>query len=131
MRIAKTIALTLLALMIAAPMTAHAGAVTVYNKDCRTVLFKPWPVTRSRVDVHIWNFTEGCSDGWMRIAIGESKTMEVKEHYGNSEDNRCLYYHEAAGTSSVLHGRQDVYGDENASVTCKENLAKVCICKKD
>ncbi len=114
------------ALLIAtAPFAAHAGTVSIYNKDCRTVVFKPWPVARSRVTVKI-DGGSGCTDTKVTIGKGETQTVQLVTR--DSNGSTCSYTYAPMGTSDAIH---HIFGNENSSVTCKEEgLAEVCDCKR-
>ena len=115
------------ALMIAtaAPMTAQASKMTIYNKDCRTVVFKPWPVAKGRVTVKIEAGGETCTEAKVTVGKDSSETIEVKAR--GDLGFPCKYSHEAMGTA----GGEANYWLEDGSVTCKEDWFDVCQCTKD
>ena len=66
-------------------------------------------------------------DDWWTIDKGSSRTITLAAK-GINTTQTCPYAHEAEGT---VGGKQDVYGDENSSVTCRKDWAGVCQCTKD
>ena len=127
-RINSTLLGILSALIIAVtlPMTAHAGSLSIYNKNCTQVENF---VTKKHVTVHVyssWDYT-GCTREWVVVPRGHTKTIELVPDSGYGQ--RCgNYAHEAKGT---VGGHYNVHGDEVASVTCKRDWAWVCQCTKD
>ena len=111
------------ALMIA--MTAQASTMTIYNEDCRTVVFNPWPVAKGRVTVKIEAGGETCTEKKVTVGKGKSKTVEVRAR--GDLGFPCKYSHMAAGTV----GGESNYWLEDGSVTCKEDWFDVCQCTKD
>lgn len=107
------------------------GEVTIHNNNC-----SPW--LQDHVRVHFWgqaSTNEACTDTWVSLKHGETKTFQLRREFTDSSSDgktvihtRCKYFHEAEGTTG---GKQDLYGDEVASVTCKNDWAGVCQCTKD
>ena len=120
-----------LALPATAPL-AHAGTLTIHNENCtKNIGFKK----RKRVTVHVWGQEECDTDKKVTIDQGESKTIELDDHFKTSGSvyeegvvKECKYGHEAMGTVSFKH---DVAGSQDSHVTCKKDRIGVCQCRKD
>lgn len=112
-------------LIATVPLAAYAGSVNIYNKDCRTVLFKPWPVAKGRVTVNIQS-DDGCTD--TKTTIGKGQTRTIKLVARNNNGSVCSYTYEPMGTIDMNH---HIFGNKNSSVICKEEgLGEVCDCKE-
>ena len=113
-------------------LPAHAGTLTIYNKNCIKVKgFKKY----KRVSVHVWGPDECNTKTTVTVHQGESTTITLDEYYRveKSEYNEgtrkeCIYAHEAKGT---VFGGHNVRGTEDSHVTCKKDSIGVCQCKKD
>lgn len=124
--------ISVLTVAVIVPTTAQAGTLTIYNKNCtKTINFKKY----NRVTVHVYqkdHTDEGCTNTHVTVNKKSSKTIELVPYYyknGQWQDPRnCKYKHEAHGT---VAGKEDVHGNENASVTCKKDRIGVCQCTKD
>ena len=117
---------SMLAITTVAPMTAHAGTLTIYNKNCTK---RAGFIKKQRVTVHVFskNSDDGCTNEWVVVHRGHTETIELVPDSGYGQ--RCGHYmHEAKGT---VGGKYDVHGDETASITCKRDWAWVCQCTKD
>ena len=117
----------LMTIVINAPMTAQAGTLTIYNKNCTTlkVLKKV-----KRVTVHVFDdWFIKCTDKKVTVGIGQSKTITLKET-GYTTKGRwkaCRYSAEPMGTSE---GPSGLPGDEDLHITCKKG-GLWCGCFKD
>ncbi len=115
--------------------TAHAGSLTIHNNNC-----SPWLKDHVRVHVYGGNppgdqYPGTCTDTWVSLKHGETKTISLtgRLEYFSQADNvsyayDCKYTHEAEGT---VMGDSDIDGREDSHVTCKNDWAGVCQCKKD
>ena len=113
-------------IMMATPLTAHAGSMSIYNKNCTQVENF---VKKKQVTVHVYSSLgyTGCTNEWVVVHRGHTETIELVPDSGYGQ--RCGHYmHEAKGT---VGGKYDVHGDETASITCKRDWAWVCQCTKD
>ena len=118
--------ISMLLIVIAAPLTAQAGTMTIYNKNCtKTYNF----ATKQRVTVKIKskNSYKGCTKKKVTIHKGQSRTIELAET-GLAGDYCGKYSHQAIGTS---RGKRDVSPYQDSHVTCKRDWARVCQCTKD
>ena len=118
--------LSALLIVIATPLTAQAGTLTIFNKNCtKTADF----ATKKRVAVHVDTKRGyyGCTDIYTTVHKGHSKTIQLAEQADEGQD--CgNYRHEAAGT---IKGKFDVPADGDSHVTCKKDWLNVCQCTKD
>ena len=113
-----------LLITIAMPMAAHAGTMTIYNKNCTHLK----GLKRKKfVSVYV-NAQEshGCTSTLVQVKTGQSKTVALVAQ--NEKGETCKYRHVAKG---VIMGDFDVKAEDFSSVTCKRNLARVCKCIKD
>lgn len=117
---------SMLAITTVAPMTAHAGTLTIYNKNCTK---RAGFIKKQRVTVHVFskNSDDGCTNEWVTVHKGESETIEILAKDKNGK-NCSKYTHEATGT---VFNDYDISGFRNSSVTCKKDWAKICQCTKD
>lgn len=121
--------LPVLMIVIVAPLTAHAGTLTIFNKDCHTLKFDPWPKVVQRITVHVYDHPSACTKKHVSVKVGHYETVSlVAKHEVNGELYKCNYFHEAMGTAG---GKDDVYGGGHSSVTCKQDWADVCQCTED
>ena len=113
-------------------LPAHAGTLSIYNKNCATLKgFKNF----KRVTVHVYG-QDGCdTDTNVTVKQGESKTITLDEYYQEDDSTYkkgrvgvCKYAHEALGTVSF---KADVRGTADSSVTCRKDWLDVCQCTKD
>lgn len=113
---------------IAMPLTAHAGSLTIYNKNCtKTANF----TTKKRITLHVYPQDHrdevGCTNEWITVHKGSSRTIEISKYSMGGLD--CgKYRHEAAGTA---FGHFDVDAGKDSHVTCKKDRLGVCQCTKD
>lgn len=114
---------SVLAMTIATPMTAHAGTLTIYNKNCTKL--KGFKQVK-RVTVHVYDpDTVGCTKTDVTVHKGSAKKIWLEP---GSRTNPCKYKHEAKG---LILGKTDVHGSKNSSVTCEKDPDKICQCTKD
>ena len=107
-----------------APLTAHAGNVTIYNENCTHLKgLKRKKFVTVYVDA---SEAHGCTDTKVQVKKGHSKTIELVAR--NKNGITCKYNHNAEG---VVGGKYDIKAEEFSSVTCKRDRARVCQCKKD
>ena len=119
-----------LMLMMAVPLAAHAGTLTIHNDDCVKWMGFP-PKKKQRVTVHVSSKYSGCTRTEVTVHRGSSETIALKEGFTTSygEYQRCnKYRHDAHGAPI---GKADIDGRKDSSVTCKRDWSKVCKCTKD
>ena len=130
MKTIKPMKLTAIGLMsalliaVAMPMAAHAGTLTIYNKNCthlKGLKRKKSVTVKVTADV-------GCTNTKVKVKTGQSKTISLTVR--DKKGDICEYHHYAKGTGASWPPK-DVMGDEVSSVTCKRDWARVCQCKKD
>lgn len=122
-----------LMLAIAAPSPAHAGTLSIYNRDCTKFAgFK----RHKRVTVHV-DGPPGCTDTKVNVAIGSTRTINLVQTTDKArsgafiikvKEYECTYTHEASGT---VGGKQNIHGKQNSKVTCEKDRGGVCQCTKD
>lgn len=112
-------------MIAAAPLVAQAGTVTIHNDNCTTLKdFK----THKWVRVHVDSIQPGSTNKWVKLGLGESEKISLRETYKLGGKRLTYYYvHEAAGTA----GDNDVSGKEDSSVTCRKETLNICNCRKD
>lgn len=125
------------ALMITAvaPTAAHAGTLTIYNKECTHrdgLKKKNWVTVKVKGDPKCTNKKVQVSKGGTRVVDLIETTTTASGFLGKHEEVEeytCKYYHRAKGSPT---GYNDVKGDEDSRVTCKKSgLFKSCECIKD
>ena len=105
------------------PMAAHAGNVTIYNKNCTHLK----GLKRKKfVTVYIYAREDYCTDTKVQVKTGQSKTIALVAQ--NEKGETCKYIHVAKG---IIGGAYNVKAEDFSSVTCKRDFARVCRCKKD
>lgn len=112
---------------IAAPMTAQAGTMTIFNANCTTQkgldLYK-------QIKVNIDSKGgEGCTDKTVKVHTGQSKTVQLAAQDKNG--NTCgKYRHDAVGVMQNRQDKYDVDGDKDSTVICKKDRSVSCKCRK-
>ena len=119
--------LSALTIALAAPVTAQAGTLTVYNQNCTT---QKGIEIHKQVTVRIDSKSgAGCTNKPVDVAQGQSKTIELVAR--DKDGNACgKYRHQAVGMLQGQQGRYDVDGDKNSSVICKKDRSVSCRCNK-
>ena len=118
----------LMAITVAAPITAHAGTLTIYNKNCKTLVGLK---KVRRVTVHVYDFwsRNKCTNKKVTVGIGQSKTITVKETRKTLSGRKtCKYSAEPMGTDDAEDSL--LAGDEDTRVTCKSHWLG-CQCVKN
>ncbi len=106
------------------------NSVTIHNNNC-----SPWGSDHVRVNVYDplddRNWLEKCTSTTISLKHGATTTLTLNASITSPEGDStkaCVYRHEAEGT---VGGSRDVHGDAVSHVTCKNDWAGVCQCKKD
>ena len=110
----------------ATPLTAQAGSLTIFNKNCTKT--SNW-ATKKRITVYINSSkdNDGCTDTKVTVRKGHSKTIQIAAT--DIDGNSCgKYNHKAGGT---IWGKYDIRGSKDSRVTCKKDWLGVCQCEKD
>ena len=116
-----------LAIAIAAPLTAQAGTLTIFNQNCTS---QKGFETHKRVTVTIDSKGgAGCTKTSVNVTQGQSKTVQLAAK--DNDGNACgKYSHRAVGMLLGQQGGYDVDGDKDSSVTCKKDRSVSCRCVK-
>lgn len=105
-------------------MTAHAGTLTIYNKNCTKLV---WFKQKNHVTVKVYDKMMGCTDTKVNVHKGSRETIWLEPKGDNGRE--CMYRHRPTG---LLGGKADVAGHRNSSVTCERKDAdNACWCTKD
>ena len=128
MKLAALALVSALTIAIAVPLTAQAGTLTIFNKNCTMNIGFD---IDERITVNVDSETgAGCTKTSVDVARGYARTIELATK--DSDGNACgKYRHKVIGTFKGQQGRYDIDGDKDSWMTCKKDRSVSCQCVKN
>ena len=117
-----------LTIAVAVPLTAQAGTLTIFNKNCTMNIGSD---IHERITVNIDSETgAGCTERSVDVPRSYAKTIELAAK--GQDGSACgKYRYKVVGALKDQQSSYDVDGGKDSWITCKEDRSFGCHCVKN